>query len=197
MKIAKNLMFKLRSILLTCGSVDTNNGVLLYEGELAVGTEVFVENENGEVVPAPDGAYEAEGVTYIVEDGKIAEIRDNQEGNEPEAENTPADQEGDNTPDPDSNVETEAEPEAEPADEPENAEEESEADRLERLEGAVEEIREGIETLTNAIAALAERLGKVEEKIAALDEPAADPAEQGEETEEKFTSKLNYLRKNK
>ena len=201
MKITKKLMFKLRSILLSCASIETSDGtVLLYEGELEVGTEVFVENENGEVVPAPDGAYEAEGVTYVVEDGKIVEIRENQEGNEPEAE-TPADGgadgDNDNTPDPDSNIESEAEPEADPADEPETEEEESEADRLERLEGAVEEIREGIETLTNAIAALAERLGKVEDKIAALDEPAADPAEQGEETEEKFTSKLNYLRKNK
>lgn len=30
---------------------------LIYEGELGIGTEVFVENADGEVVPAPDGKY--------------------------------------------------------------------------------------------------------------------------------------------
>ncbi len=180
MKITKNLKFKLRNLLLTCGSVETDKATLLYEGELEVGTEVFVENENGEIVPAEDGEYVDGDKTYVVAEGKVAEIKEKEE------ETTETE-----------TIETEEEPEADPADEPETAEEESEADRIARLEGAVEELREGIETLTNAIAALAERVGKVEEKLAALDEPAAEPAEQGEETEEKFTSKLNYLRKNK
>lgn len=181
MKINTKVKMALRSILLKTSSVETEDGkTLLYEGELGLGTEVFIENENGEVVPAPDGEYIVEGTTYVIADGKVSEIKEKEE---PETTET--------------NVDAEEEPEADPADEPENAEEESEADRIARLEGAVEELREGIETLTNAIAALAERVGKVEEKLAALDEPAAEPAEQGEETEEKFTSKLNYLRKNK
>ena len=182
MKITTNLKLKLRSLLLKCGSVNTDRGELLFEGDaIEVGTEVFIQDENGEIVPAADGEYVDGDKTYVVAEGKVAEIREKEE--EPEAEPE--------------NVEAEEEPEADPADEPETTEEESDADRIARLEGAVEELREGIETLTNAIAALAERLGKVEEKLAALDEPAAEPAEQGEETEEKFTSKLNYLRKNK
>ena len=180
MKITTNLKFKLRNLLLTCGSVETDKGTLLYEGELEIGKEVLVENAEGEIVPAEDGEYVEGDRTIVVAEGKVSEIR------EKEVEETETE-----------TIETEGEPEADPADEPENAEEESDADRIARLEGAVEELREGIETLTNAIAALAERLGKAEEKIASLDEPAADPAEQGEEQEEKFTSKLNYLRKNK
>ena len=65
--------------------VATDKGELVWEGEgeLAAGTPVFVENE-GELIPAPDGEYVVEdGKVIVVVDGLVAEIRD------PEAEVAP------------------------------------------------------------------------------------------------------------
>lgn len=65
----------------TLASVATDKGDLLYEGELAVGTEVFVADAEGNQIPAEDGEYILEdGKTIKVADGKVAEIV------EPEAE---------------------------------------------------------------------------------------------------------------
>lgn len=179
-KISTKVKLMLRSILLKAGSIETDKATLLYDGEeLNVGDEVFVENAEGEVVPAEDGEYKVEGKTYVIAEGKVAEIREE----ETETETT------------EETIEAEDETPA-PADEPEEQpEEESDEDRIAKLEVAVGEIREGIEQMLNAIAALAKRLEDVEAKISGLEEPAAEPAEEGEETEEKFTSKLGYLRK--
>lgn len=87
---------------------------------------------------------------------------------------------------------------AEPADSNETgdtAEVKSTEDRLSDLEVALGEIREGLDTLTNAIAAAVKRIEAVEEKIKGLEEPAADPAEEGEETEVQ-ASRLSYLNRN-
>ena len=64
----KNVM-KLFRDLMKLGKVETEQGVLIYEGDvLAEGTEVYVEDEAGNIVPAPDGQYGE----YIVKDGRIA-----------------------------------------------------------------------------------------------------------------------------
>lgn len=56
-------------------SVETDGGVLSYEGELEVGTEVFVTDDEGNQTPAPEGDYVTEdGKTIKVVDGKVAEI---------------------------------------------------------------------------------------------------------------------------
>jgi hypothetical protein len=56
-------------------SIATDNGELLYEGELEVGTEVFVADAEGKQTPAPEGDYVTEdGKTIKVVDGKVAEI---------------------------------------------------------------------------------------------------------------------------
>lgn len=174
MKVSTKVKLMLRSLLIKAGELSTDKGTLLYDGELEIGVEVFQE-VNGEIVPAADGEYKAENKTVVVADGKVAEIREEEVTEE---------------------VEETVEAEEEPADTPEDTTEEPAVeDRVANLEAAVGEIREGIETLTNAIAALTKRLEDVEKRIEGLDEPGAEPAEQGEETEEKFTSKLNYLRK--
>lgn len=55
-------------------TIATDKGELLYEGELAVGTEVFVATEEGNA-PAEDGDYLLEdGKTLKVAEGKVAEI---------------------------------------------------------------------------------------------------------------------------
>lgn len=179
MKINSKIRIALRNLILKAGSVETEKATLLYDAEeLEVGTEVFVENAEGEIVPAEDGEYVAGNTTYVVSEGRIAEIKKEEEQQEEV-------------------IETEEEPEADPADEPEKNEGEQPTmeERVAALEGAVGEIRDGIETLLNAVAALAERLDNVEAKIRGLEEPAADPAEEGEDKEEEFTSKMAYLRR--
>lgn len=189
--ISKKVKLALRSILLKAGELATDKGQLLYEGELEVGTEVFQEVE-GEIVPAADGEYVAENKVIVVKEGRVDEIRDKGDDNAEEETSEEAEEVAEEVAE---EIET-AEEAADPADEPEQVEEETEEERIARLEASMAEIREGIEALTNAIAAVVERLEAVEEKIKGLDEPGADPAEQGEETEQQFTSKLNYLKKN-
>lgn len=167
MKLTQKLKVMLRALILKAGEIETDKGRLIYDGdELTVGTDVFVEQANGdeiEVVPAPDGEYEADGKTYVVADGKISEIR------EPEAEDEPE-------------AEMEEEPAAEPADEqPVPDEGQSLEDRVAALEGRVAEILEGIETILNGIASLEGRVEELEAKIAGLEEPAADPIDEKDE----------------
>lgn len=71
-------------------SVETDGGALSYEGELEVGTEVFVTDDEGNQTPAPDGDYKTtDGKTIKVADGKVTEIvEDSAEG---EDGNTPTD----------------------------------------------------------------------------------------------------------
>jgi hypothetical protein len=56
------------------GEIKTDNGILIFEGELVEGLDVFVENE-GELIVAPDGNYVTEdGKTITVVSGKIETI---------------------------------------------------------------------------------------------------------------------------
>jgi hypothetical protein len=49
--------------------------VVQWEGELAVGTSLFVVSESGEAIPAPDGQHTVEGGTVITTvDGVVTEI---------------------------------------------------------------------------------------------------------------------------
>lgn len=278
MKISTKVKLALRSLVMKCGAVETDKAVLNYDGdELEVGKEVFIETEDGEMVPAEDGEYVAGEKTYVVADGKVTEIREketveeeveisaskqkfnalkaayedsyedkerkiieairslgftdswlieagddfavveiwneesgdykhtrfdiswNEEG-EAVASN-PVEVVSEFVPVEDENKDEEiaqeqfAEEPA-PADNPEDKVEETKSteDKVDDLAEAIGDIREGIEQLTNAIAAVAKRLDAVEGKISGLEEPAAEPAEEGEETEVK-ASRLSYLRK--
>lgn len=189
MKIAKKLAIALRKALsLEFGSVVTDKNTLLFDGELAVGTEVFVEDENAELIPAEDGEYLAEdGRTIVVANGVVTEIREKEPENEPENVEEPVEAE---------EIEEPAEEPADSADE--EAEEESLEDKVNRLEGLVNGLADGIEKIINAVAALEARLDDVEAKIAKLDsEEAAEPAEeQVVEEEQAPKNRLAYLRKN-
>lgn len=180
MKLTQKLKIMLRALILKAGEVETDKGRLIYDGEeLTVGTEVFVENAEGEeveVLPAPDGEYEADGKTYVVADGKIAEIR------EPEEEQS-------------EEMEEEA-PAAEPADENDEPNEgESLEERVARLEARVAEFSEGIDRILNGIAALEGRIEELEAKLGELEKPAADPAEEKDEQfSEQPKSRLEILK---
>lgn len=83
-----SLRLKLAKMLLKFAMVETDKGVLNYEGELANGLELYVENENGEMVPAADGEYviTEDGRTIVVAEGRIVEIKE-------KVEETPAEEE--------------------------------------------------------------------------------------------------------
>lgn len=72
-KMSKINRLKVAKLLLKFAEVETDKGILTYEGELVVGNEVFIEKD-GELIPAEDGEYVAEDKTIVVKDGKIAEI---------------------------------------------------------------------------------------------------------------------------
>ena len=84
----KKFMLKLARMVMKFAEVETDKGLLTYEGELVVGNEVFIEKD-GELIPAEDGEYVAEDKIIVVKDGKIAEIVEvNKEGEQPAPEDS-------------------------------------------------------------------------------------------------------------
>ena len=69
----ETLRVSMSKILLNLSEVKTEEGVtVVYEGELIPGeTKLFVYDEAGEQIPAPNGEYTIEGVKYTVTDGVI------------------------------------------------------------------------------------------------------------------------------
>lgn len=107
----KNVLLKLRNLLLNFADIATEEGVtLMVDGELQVGIEAFAYDENGDIVPASDGDYTYENKIITVKEGVISEIKDKEvvPENEPEAEEEPVVEEN--------AEETPAEPEADEKD---------------------------------------------------------------------------------
>ena len=177
----KNVLLKLRNLLLNFADIATEEGVtLMVDGDLEVSKEVYTTDENGDVIPAADGDYTYENKIITVKEGIISEIKDKEVApeNEPEVEEPVVEEE------PVEAAEEEAEPETEP--EPEADEKDAKIAELE--------------------ARIAELEAENAELKAKLNEPAADPAEEEfknqkpEKTDEKFNDKVNlvaFLRQNK
>jgi vacuolar-type H+-ATPase subunit I/STV1 len=68
-------LLKLAKLLHTFEMITTDKGNLISENEVIVGTEVFIENAEGELEPAPSGEYISKDNVYIVESGKVIEIK--------------------------------------------------------------------------------------------------------------------------
>lgn len=182
MKITEKLKTALKRMLsLQLGEVATKDGKKLYwssEEDLREGLEVFVDDENGELIPAPNGVYETEdGKKIEVEDGVVKDIED------PEAEVAP---ENENL----------ADPAADPAEAQEGEEEQAAVeDRVASLEEKMAKILEGIEQMLNAMASLEGRLEEVEAKVAKIEtEPAADPAEDKPAEPQTRMSRMDILK---
>lgn len=125
-------VMKLFRDLMKLGKVETEQGVLIYEGDvLAEGTEVFIEDESGNIVPAPDGQYGE----YTVKDGKIAGAEE-EPAAEPEQTEEPVEQAEEPTEEPAAEPEPEAEPKS---DEYEK--------RFEALENEIADLRAAIAEL--------------------------------------------------
>ena len=70
-------LLKLARMVMNLSEVKTNKGELISETVIEVGSEVFVEDANDRLVPAPDGEYVTQDeVTIVVADGKVVEIRE-------------------------------------------------------------------------------------------------------------------------
>lgn len=139
----------LAKLLLKLAAVSTDKGELTYEGDLAVGTEVYVQNGD-EIAPAEDGEYVAEdGQTLVIADGKIAEIK---EAEQPAEEEAPAE-----TEEPVQEEEAPAETE-EPTEEPAETNDE------------VEELKRQLEEKDAKIAELEAKVAELEGKNAEQEE---------------------------
>ena len=189
MKLTSKLKIALKSLLsISLAEIETDKAVLIFDGELAEGIEVFVKDEEAEdgVKPAENGSYETETQIIEIEDGKIIKITE-KEAEKP-AEEQPIE------------IEQAEESSEEPADEPEPAQDEpSLEDRIASLEALMGEIRGALEQILNGVASLEARVDALEEKVSKVDEtPADEPADENVEIEEnEHKTKAYYLRKNK
>lgn len=146
-KSKNNMGFKefVKKMVVKLAVVDTDKGVLAWNGEndLAVGDEVFIEN-NGEQETAPDGDYTTEqGDVIKVAGGKVAEIIEKE-------------------------AETEAEPEEELAEEETPTEEEKPAEEANDTAAKIKELEDRIKALEDAMAKaneMADAFAKVQEQV--------------------------------
>ena len=87
------MILKLRTMLLNFNDYLTEEGVTLtVDNELEVGKEVYTTDDNGDIVPAPDGDYNYENKVITVAEGVITVIADKEAPVETPAEETPAEE---------------------------------------------------------------------------------------------------------
>lgn len=80
-------LLKLARMVMHLSEVKTNKGELISETVIEVGSEVFIEDANDMLVPAPDGEYVTQDeVTIVVADGKVVEIREKETEEQPTEE---------------------------------------------------------------------------------------------------------------
>ena len=131
----------------------------VHEGELAVGVEVYTEDENGELIPVADGEYATEDMKIVVKDGKIEELNEiTKEPQEPQEPQEPA-----QTTEP-----MAAEPTTEPATEPQPDEKDAK----------ITELTNKIAELETKIAVLVEEIDNKNDLIEELQEKLVKPVEQ-------------------
>lgn len=172
MKIEK-IKEALRKILASFGSIATDKGTVVWNGEddLKEGDAVHGIDEEGNSIDLEDGVYNTEDQKVItIAEGKVVSIEDL------EAEVAPAE-----------------EPAAEEPQAEENAEEEETP--AEEEAPAVDERDQRIADLEAEIARLEEENGALKERIAELEgEPAAEPAaEEFKKTEDTMSPKMKEM----
>lgn len=146
----KNKLLKLAKMVMQFAECVTDKGTLTFDGELAVGTEVYIEVD-GEFQPAQDGEYLTETQKITIKDGKIEEMEALEPTPEPEPmpkeEEMAEDVEPEPMPEPDSKDTAIAELQAEVARLTEElAGKDSE---IEQLKGENEQLKVEVETLKN------------------------------------------------
>lgn len=150
-------LLKLAKMVLSLAEVETDKAKLIIEGEAEVGKEVFIEDENGELVAPEDGEYVAEKQILVIADGKIAEINEKEEVD-------------DNQPAPEAKEEAPAEVAQAEEEQPEE-----EAQPEDEKDAEIAKLQAQIEELNNIIAEKDEEIGKLK---AELEKSDAEPAEE-------------------
>lgn len=162
----KTKLLKLAKMLLNFKMIESDKGTLIIDSELAIGAEISIEDENGNVIPAADGEYIVDNQKITVEGGKVSEI-EQIEPEQPEETET----------------ETEEKLEEVPAtEEPSNEPDEKDL-RIQELEGLLKDRDAIIEELTQKLKELEEKLNK----------PVEDPVKLSATVKEK-TSKAGALK---
>ena len=148
-------LLKLARMVMNLSEVKTNKGELISETVIEVGSEVFIEDANDMLIPAPDGEYVTQDeVTLVVADGKVVEIR------EKETEEAPVEEQPVEEPLAEEPVEEQ------PMDEPAQPDEKDK--RIAELESQIDE-------LNQVIVEKDELIGELRKK---LEESDAKPAEE-------------------
>ena len=155
-------LLKLARIILKFATTMVGEVEWVHEGELAVGVEVYTEDENGELIPVADGEYETETMKIVVKDGKIEEMTEiNQEPQEPTEPQEPAQT---------------TEPMAqEPTTEPQEPTTEPQSDEK---DAKIAELTNKIAELNTKIAVLVEEIDNKNDIIEELQEKLVKPLEQ-------------------
>lgn len=157
MNLPKAKRIQLAKLMKLVKEIPTEEGAILFvEGDVTVDTEVFVSDTDGNMIPAPDGTYTAEGKIITVTAGKISEIKDVE--TDPVDDNeTPETMEDDN-PDP------------------------TDTDNPDELKARIAELETEIAEKDNKIAELEAKIAEYEQNE---ETPAADSIED-EEKKNKF-----------
>ena len=155
-------LLKLARMVLRFATTMVGETEFIHDGPLAVGVEVYTEDENGELIPVADGEYETETMKIVVKDGKIEEITEiNKEPQEPTEPTEPT-----------------QEPEPQPmAAEPEPTPEPQEPQPDEK-DMKITELTNKIAELETKISVLVEEIDNKNDLIEELQEKLVKPVEQ-------------------
>ena len=148
-------------MLLSLSEVTTKEGVVLItDGDMEVGLEVFVDGDEG-LTPAPDGEYTVNESIVVVEGGKIVSITEKPLEQPIETPEEPMEKEEKPEEKMEETIET-------PIDTPEEP-------SIEELKNLVEEQKTMIEQLKSENETLKSEIEELKKK---LEEPLAEPAEE-------------------
>lgn len=165
-------LLKLARMVMHLSEVKTNKGELISETVIEVGSEVFIEDANDMLVPAPDGEYVTQDeVTIVVADGKVVEIR------EKETEEQP----------------TEEQPK-QPVEEPlaEEPVEEQPTEEPDEKDAEIAKLQAQIEELNSIIAEKDAEIGKLKAELEKSDSQPAEEQLKSQKTETKSWFKPRF-----
>lgn len=170
-------LLKLARMIMHLSEIKTNKGELISETVIEVGSEVFIEDTNDMLVPAPDGEYVTQDeVTIVVADGKVAEIRE-KETEEAPVEEQPIDEQ----------------PVEEPlAEEPTEEQPTEEAPAEDDKDAEIAKLQAQIDELNQVIVEKDELIGELRKKLEETDTKPAEEQLKSQKTEHKTWFKARY-----
>ena len=169
-------LLKLARMVMNLSEIKTNKGELISETVIEVGSEVFIEDANDMLVPAPDGEYVTQDeVTIVVADGKVVEIREKETEEQP-VEEPLAEQ-------PVEEPLAEQPVEEQPTEDPVQPDDKDK--RIAELEAQIEE-------LNQVIVEKDELIGELRKKLEETDSKPAEEQLKSQKTEHKTWFKARY-----